>query len=202
MVRGPHSPQPRIRSARRCCFVVVVRCQAVLPFIFAAAVIVPFLLCLGHHNLCATVSAFQAAVTTTAAARSSRSRRQLPTTTPQPPAPPAAGSSKVLPLAYSASAAAASVTVPLLDPAWNSVVPAAVTASGGASSSESESSSPKVGVLLLNLGGPETGDDVEGAYACVDAQVDSTPIASSRSSCYRCCCRLWRMAYCVIVHFK
>jgi hypothetical protein len=28
----------------------------------------------------------------------------------------------------------------------------------------SEAEESKVGVLLLNLGGPETGDDVEGAY--------------------------------------
>jgi hypothetical protein len=39
----------------------------------------------------------------------------------------------------------------------------AVTADGLAAVGASED--PKVGVLLLNLGGPETGDDVEGKRA-------------------------------------
>lgn len=41
--------------------------------------------------------------------------------------------------------------------------------------------SPNVGVLLLNLGGPETGDDVEGSYAHIElwirvlaARIDKT----------------------------
>jgi hypothetical protein len=35
-----------------------------------------------------------------------------------------------------------------------------------------EPTNPKVGVLLLNLGGPETGDDVEGAFAVSPSPVE------------------------------
>jgi hypothetical protein len=54
------------------------------------------------------------------------------------------------------------IALPLVDfPVDNNVY------SSSSSSGATPLTSPKVGVLLLNLGGPETGDDVEGSFGVI-----------------------------------
>lgn len=45
----------------------------------------------------------------------------------------------------------------------------------------SEEEEPKVGVLLLNLGGPETGDDVEGVFQSNAIQKKSSTAVAHKS---------------------